>query len=246
MSQPQNLRQIVDRQISVWGSKQGAQVEGMPSVRDALGHRTEGPWVTISTQLGAGGTELAARLGARLGWRVIDKEILQEIAKSTHTREQVFARFDEHAVSAFDDFVAHLFSPGSPVRSAYVLELMRVVWAVARQGEAILLGRGANWLLDPRYGVRVRAIAPVEKRVERLTRTQAISAAEATRLVIEDNADRAKFTRQIFKQDIDDPMGYDLVVNLGTLELDTVVELVAVALSSKRIAALVASSDRGT
>jgi cytidylate kinase len=230
MSQPSNLRQIVDRQISVWGSKQGIPVEG-------LGHRTEGPWVTISTQLGAGGTELAARLGTRLGWRVMDKEILQEIAKSTHTREQIFARFDEHAVGAFEDFVAHLFAPGSPVRSAYVLEMMRVVWAVARQGEAILLGRGANWLLDPRYGVRVRAIAPVETRVERLRKAHAITAAEATRRVEEDSADRAKYTRQIFKRDIDDPTGYDLVVNLGTLELDAVVELIAAALASRRIAA---------
>jgi cytidylate kinase len=111
--------------------------------------------------------------------------------------------------------------------------MMRVVWAIARQGEAIMLGRGANWLLEPHYGLRVRAIAPVEKRVLWLTRTQAMSAADAIRRVEEDNADRASFTRQVYKQDIDNPLGYDLVVNLGTLDLEPAVELVVAALASK-------------
>ena len=112
MSQPSNIGHIVDRQVSLWGSKQGVQVERRPSVRDALKKPTEGPWITISTQLGAGGPELAARLSERLGWRVIDKEILQEIAKTTHTPEQILSHFDEHAVGAFEDYVAHLFAPG--------------------------------------------------------------------------------------------------------------------------------------
>ena len=100
-----------------------------------------------------------------------------------------------------------------------------------------MLGRGANWLLDPRYGLRVRAIAPVEARAAWLMRTQAISEAEAARRVEEDNVDRAKFTRQVYKRDIDDPMGYDLVVNLGTLGPEPAVEVVVAALSSKLHAA---------
>jgi cytidylate kinase len=233
MSQSSNLGHLIDRQVSLWDLRRGVKVEGIPAAGGTLGHPSEGPWVTISTQLGAGGAELAAGLGTRLGWHVFDKEILQEIAKSTNTREKVLSRLDEHAVSAFEDYVAHLFVPGSLGRSAYVLEMMRVLWAIARQGQAILLGRGAHWVLDPRYGLRVRAIAPVEKRVDWFARTQGLSAAAATRRVEEDNADRAKFTRQVFKKDIDDPLGYDLVINLGTLDLALSVDLVAAALASK-------------
>jgi cytidylate kinase len=202
-----------------------------------LTHLSEGPWITISTQLGAGGPELASGLGARLGWQVFDKEILGEIAKNTNTREKVLSRLDDHAVGAFEDYVNDLFVPGNLGRSAYALEMMRVLWAIARQGQAIMLGRGANWLLHPQYGLRVRAIAPVETRVLWLTRMQAMTTADAIRRVEEDNADRAKFTRQVYKQDIDNPLGYDLVVNLGALDLEPAVELVAAALSSKLKAA---------
>jgi hypothetical protein len=239
MSDSSNLGYLIDRQVSLWESKKHVRVEGMPPVRDAHGHAhlSEGPWITISTQLGAGGAELAAGLGARLGWQVFDKEILGEIAKNTNTREKVLSRLDDHAVGAFEDYVTHLFVPGNLGRSAYVLEMMRVVWAIARQGEAIMLGRGANWLLDPQYGVRVRAIAPVEKRVLWLERSLAMSPSDAIRRVQEDNADRAKFMRQVYKHDIDDPLGYDLVVNLGTLDLEPAVDLVVAALSSKVTAA---------
>jgi cytidylate kinase len=96
-----------------------------------------------------------------------------------------------------------------------------------------MLGRGANWLLDARYGLRVRAIAPVETRAAWLMNTQGVSEAEALRRVEEDNLDRAKFTRQVFKQDIDNPLGYDLVVNLGTLGVEPAVEVVMAAMSSK-------------
>jgi hypothetical protein len=233
MSSSTNLGQIVNRQVSLWESRKGVPVEEVPPVHAAPGHLPEGPWVAISTQLGAGGVELAAALGARLGWRVFDKEIVHEIARNTNTRENVLSRLDGHAVGAFEDYVEHLFVPGALGRSAYALEMMRVVWAIGRQGRAILLGRGAHWLLDQRYGLRVRAIAPVETRVESVARAERISASDAAHRVTEDNADRARFTRQVFKQDIDNPLGYDLVVNLGSIAPGTAVELIATALTLK-------------
>ena len=82
MSDSSSLSGLIDRQVSLWESKKGLQVER----RGTLAHRSEGPWITISTQLGAGGVELAKGLGARLLWQVFDKEILGEIAKNTNTR----------------------------------------------------------------------------------------------------------------------------------------------------------------
>jgi hypothetical protein len=233
MNDSSHVGHLINRQVSLWESKQRVEVEGAAAVLHTLAHLPEGPWITISTQLGAGGPELAEGLAAQLGWQVFDKEILGEIAKHTNSREKVLSRLDDHAVGAFEDYVANLLVPGNLGRSAYALELMRVLWAIARQGQAIMLGRGANWLLDPRYGLRLRAIAPVETRAAWLTRTQKISTADAIRRVEEDNVDRAKFMRQVYKQDIDNPLGYDLVVNLGTIALEPAVDLVVAALASK-------------
>jgi cytidylate kinase len=237
MNDATHLGHLIDRQVSLWDAKKRLPVEGAPPARGAVAPRTEGPWITISTQLGSRGDELAEALGSRLGWQVFDKEILAAIAESTHTREKILSRLDGRAASAFEDYAAHLFVPGDLGRSAFVVELMRVLWAIARHGDAIMVGRGANWMLDPRYGLRVRAIAAIDKRVEWLRRAEAISIAEATRRVEKDNAERARFTRQVYKQDIDNPLGYDLVVNVGTLDIQPTVDVVVAALASKLSAA---------
>src|SRR5262245_47551326 len=123
MNGTSSLAHIIDRQVSRWESTTRTPVEDR-SIPDRIGRLPEGPWVAISTQLGAGGADLASRLGEHLGWRVYDKQIVEEIAKGTHTKEMVLSRLDGHAVSAFEDFVAHLLVPGHPGRSAYVLEMM--------------------------------------------------------------------------------------------------------------------------
>jgi len=95
------------------------------------------------------------------------------------------------------------------------------------------VGRGANWLLDPNDGLRLRVIAPAEMRAQWLARTEKLSAADAQHRINEDDADRAAFIRQAFKKDIDDALGYDLVINRGVLEHEAAVESVVVALGRK-------------
>ena len=132
----------------------------MPPPAGSYPNCPKGPYVTVSRQLGTGGRELARRLAERLGWQLFDKEIILAIAEQTHTREKIISRLDEKAIGMFDDLLARWFSADSVGPSDFVREMMQVIWALARNGQAVLVGRGANWLLDPRYGLRVRIVAP--------------------------------------------------------------------------------------
>lgn len=232
MYNPTELDQIVQRQVSAWDSQERLREETVKSVRDDLHPRGGGPWVTVSLQLGSGGVELAAAVAARLGWQVFNKELLQAIASRMHVRERILSRLDGHATGALQDYLDHLFVPDYPGRPAYLREMLAVLWTVARKGQAVMVGRGANWLLDPGDGLRVRVIAPAEMRVAWLVRT-GTPAAEAQRRIREDDADRAAFIRQAFKKDIDEPLGYDLVVNRGALEHEAAVESVLAAAGRK-------------
>jgi cytidylate kinase len=49
--------------------------------------------------------------------------------------------------------------------------LMRVIGAIGRHGKAIIVGRGANFVLPPENRFRVRIIAPLELRVNRVADT---------------------------------------------------------------------------
>jgi len=193
----------------------------------------EGPWITLSRQLGSGGTELAHRLAEHLGWQVFDREILHAIAEHTHTRESLLAQLDEAAIGPLHDYLSALFEPGHPGVTPFLQEMVKVIQGVARRGQAIIVGRGANWILDPRFGLRVRTVAPLEMRVARISREEGLSPAQARRRAEEHHAAQDAFIRQVFRRGIDDPEGYDLVLNLGGMEPDAALAALAAALRVK-------------
>jgi cytidylate kinase len=233
MPHARSVELIVERQAKLWEERRALSRAGGEAARRALVHLSEGPWISLSRQLGTGGAEFGQRLGERLGWQVYDHEILQRIAQQTHTTERILARLDEHAVGSLRDILAHFMLTGASDQAAFLREMTRVIFALGRQGKAIIRGRGANWLLDQRFGLRLRLIAPPDVRVERLAKHDGLPAEEAERRVREHDADLQAFIRQVFHRDIDDPLGYDLILNMATLPVDAAVEATLAALSRK-------------
>ncbi|MDX1389856.1 MAG: cytidylate kinase-like family protein [Acidobacteriota bacterium] len=232
MADSPHIERIIERQMKLWEVGRRLADEGGDAARAALAHLQEGPWVSVSRQLGSGGTDFARRLADRLGWQTFDHEILKMIAEATASREQVLRGLDEHSWNRFQDYLTSMVV-GSPTRSGFIVELIRVVWGLARKGNAVLLGRGANWFLDPCYGLRIRVVAPVESREALLVRERGVSEVEARVLVARNDVDQAAFIRETFARDIDDPLGYDLVLNTGGLDLEVAVDIASAALSRK-------------
>lgn len=231
--QTPRVDQMIDRQVKEWDIRRKLSEPGGEAVRGVLAQLAEGPWVSFSKQLGADATTIARALRDQLGWQIYDKEIVEAIAKETHVRERILSRLDEHAIGRFNDLLTQLLVPDHPGQITYLLEMGRVIWALARQGHVILLGRGANWFLDSHYGLRVRAIAPTELRIRRIAEREKIGLKEAERKVRAADASRAAFIRQVYHRDIDDPLGYDLVVNTGTLDPAAAAAAVFAALKQK-------------
>jgi cytidylate kinase len=225
-----------------WGRQGSARVELQARYREILQRLAElgeqaaqrelghGPWVTLSRQLGSRGTELAHRMSSPLGWRVYDREIIATIARQTHTPEKVVESRDERASGPFADYLGHLIVPTDPGQAGYLAGMMRVVGSIAREGRAIILGRGANFFLDASYGLRVRVVAPFEDRVARIAQSEGLEQQDAERRVEQNDSDQRGFIQQSFGRDIDDPLGYDLILNTGGMNLEDAGALVATAL----------------
>lgn len=233
MAGGKQIEQIIERQAKFWEVRKRLAREGGEAATRALAHLSEGPWITISKQLGSGGVELARALGQELGWQVFDREIVTSIAEQRKMRDAVLSRLDERAIGAFNDYIAQMLVPNDPGQLAYLEELVRVIWGLARQGNAVILGRGANWFLNARFGLRVRAIAALEIRADRVAREEGIPLIQAGRKIKEHDAKQAAFIRQVYGRDIDDPLGYDLVLNTGEIEQDVAKRIALAALREK-------------
>jgi cytidylate kinase len=236
-TKPSQIEQILERQARSFELRRKLAEQGEHAAREALLHLREGPWVSISRQRGAGGLEVAQALGRACGWPVYDRQILAEIARHDHVREEILSRVERRAVSAFADYIAHVVA-GDPSRPAYLQELAQVVFGLAKHGQVIFVGRGANWFLDGNYGLRVRVVAPTEARVARIGAQESLDPAAARRRVAEYDEQRRTFVRRLFDRDIDDPLGYDVVISTERLDLAGAAEVLRTALRAKLHAAV--------
>lgn len=230
---PHPIEQILEHQHKLWDLRRAAAARGGEAAVREFAHLPEGPWVSLSVQLGTPGPEIARSLAAALEWQVFDREILTTIAQRSDLRERVVAEHDDQPVSRFADYVAHLIVPGHLSHAGYEVELIRTIVAIGRQGRAVLIGRGANWVLDPRYGLRVRIIAPQETRVAALAAADGIDAVTATRRVEASDGAKTGFIRQVYRREIDDPLSYDLVLNSDKIAVAGAIEIVLAALRAK-------------
>ena len=107
---------------------------------------------------------------------------------------------------------------------------MNVIGTIGKHGRAIIVGRGANFILPPEQRFRVRITAPQKFRIQNVARDFNLSAEEAKRRIIKTESNRKAFIRKYFNADIADPNNYDIVINTSTLSIDSVTDMIAAAL----------------
>jgi cytidylate kinase len=198
---------MVEAQAERWVFRQNGR-------REALAE--EWPVVTISCEFGAQGIVLGRGVAERLGFSYWDREIVSEIARLLHLGEGTVTVFDERTRGEIEELLA-AFAPNLGATSAdYVADIRGIIDAVAGRGSAVIVGREAQYLVDPRRALRVRLVTPLELRVREIEAESKISVDAAKRLIVAGEKERAAFVRRAVGQNVADPVNYDLVINTDT------------------------------
>jgi cytidylate kinase len=217
-----------DRRVTEWFLRERARREGREP--QAGGARKPQPVVTISRQFGAGGHTVAQKLVEVLGpeWQIWDRQIIDQIAENAQIRRDMVEALDERTQSWMDQFVKNLLGAHVMEPHGYRKHLVQVLLALGQQGHKIIVGRGANFVL--RSALNVRLHAPIEFRAEAVMRLEGIGHDEAVKQIHRVDSDRAEFTCSLFGRDIDDPAGYDMVIQTNNIGYDACVAAIAAAL----------------
>jgi cytidylate kinase len=179
------------------------------------------PVITISREPGSGGKLVARAVADRLGLDLFDQEVINAMAKDADTSTRVIRTLDEKSVSMIDDWVTAAISQRHLWPDELSRVLMRVIGTIGRHGKAVIVGRGANFVLPPEARFRVRIIAPQDQRISRVAETYGLSQEEAKTRVLRTESDRRAFVRKYFHSDIRDPLNYDMILNSGTLSIES-------------------------
>jgi cytidylate kinase len=181
--------------------------------------------VTISHQMGAGGSEIGVAVAQRLGYHYVDHELLEDAVRRYGVAQEKLSHLDETKPSLFERFDAET--------RHYITVLQTTLLEFAEADNVVLMGRGGSWLLRGiPHVLRVRIIAPFEQRVRHWIKRVAAQSGETPNqravvdLIRRDDGEKAGRMRYLYEVDIVDPNLYDLVVNTERLKGEPVVEMI--------------------
>jgi cytidylate kinase len=197
--------------------------------------------ITISRQFGAGGSEVARRVAAGLGWRVVDNELVERVAAKAGVpasevaeREERCATFIERLARTLAAATPEVFPPPESAGSVGQLpeaDLVRITEAVvheiAAQGRVVLVGRAAPAVLAREQdALHVKLMAPRAFRIQVAVDRLGCTPAEAAARLDDTDRMRARYNKEHYRRDWHDPLNYHMVLNTGVLGFDGATEVI--------------------
>ena len=197
--------------------------------------------ITISRQYGAGGSEVARRVAAALGWGVVDNELVEEVAAraglppaDVAEREERVPSFAERLARTLAAATPELFAapvPGGTVPKLQETDLVRitetVVAEVAARGRVVLVGRAAPAVLSQQENsLHVKLVAPRAYRIKASAERLGVEPSKAAEVLDETDAMRERYLRQFYRRDWNDPVNYHMVLNTGPLGFDGATDII--------------------
>lgn len=214
------IADLVERQMRNWELARRQRVR--PKKRADVSVED---FVCVSRQVGTDGGKVAVLVGEELGWPVFDREILDAMAGDDEISRKVYESMDGRDLDWWEESLRSLMR-SEFVRNDYFRRLCETLLSLARQGHCVFLGRGADLILPADRGFRVRLVAPLADRIEFFSQTHGLTAAEAKGQMGRIELARHKFFRHHFGVDVDDPVRYDMTINLARSSAAEAAELI--------------------
>lgn len=180
--------------------------------------------ITIEREYGCGGGEIAQLVASRLGWKLWDQRLTEEIARLANCPKAVVEEREERKdplyYRLFKSFMRGSFEGSLNAPKLHLVDsetiakiAKRVVEHAAEKGKCVIVGRGSQQFLKSRAdALRVFLYAPREEKVRRLLR-RGKSEKEAQELVDSVDQERADFIQKYFSVEWPDRVVYHAMMN---------------------------------
>jgi cytidylate kinase len=166
--------------------------------------------ITIDREYGCGAGPIAQKIATRLGWKIWDQLLTQEIARLAHWEKSVVEKREEHRDSLYYRLLKS-FALGSYEGSSPPIEMLdadsivriseRVVHQAATEGNCVIVGRGSQHFLRSRDDtLRFFLYASRGEKVRRLV-SEGKNKTDAEELANRIDEERSAFIREYFHEE---------------------------------------------
>ena len=182
--------------------------------------------VTLTRQSGSFGDEIGMLIARRLGYTFFDKHEIERRIIAKGLPKEEFIKYDERKPTFLARYAKN--------RDRYLNFLSSVVLEIAKEGNCVIIGRGAFlFLRDVPNHIALRFVAPFEERIKHMMELKNIETEKAAQLLLE-KSDKRKvaFYKSCFKYDLN---SYDFIhasINTGMIYPDMVAEMVVAGINN--------------
>jgi cytidylate kinase len=201
--------------------------------------------ITISHQLGCGGSTLGHKLSEQLGIPFFDREILIKVAEELHLAVSVVEGREERLSGFWESLnrVAVVISDPVERLSMQSFEpddhgLFQVesdcIVRIAKQSSGVFLGRCGRYILRdyPRL-FNILVHADLADRIHRVQELFCLEAGDANKLIAKNDRDRDAYMRTFALKNWLDARWYDLCVNTSSLGMEQSVAAAMLGIQAK-------------
>ena len=143
--------------------------------------------INVGRSFGSGGGFVGQAIGRKLGIPVFDNELISKAAEESGYSKTLFAKGEEKSLFSVSSF----FASGrlSYLDNGYVNDNVlfniqsEVIRSIADKGDAVIIGRCADYILRDRPCLNVFVGGPEEYRIRRLMENEHLSEREAEKLM---------------------------------------------------------------
>jgi len=199
--------------------------------------------ITISRMFGSGGSDVAARVADQLGWSLLDNAMVDQVAERLGISRAEVSSMDER-VPTLSERIATSMRMSTPefvvpIADASMTETAeqrvvdvtnRVIEEATHQGNAVLVGRGAQCVIAERHdALHVFCYASMQNLVKYAIAHRGLNPATAAQEVEKMNRRREQYVKRNWGRDWRSFDNYHLCVDTGRLGIETAADIVVAA-----------------
>jgi cytidylate kinase len=193
--------------------------------------------ITISRMFGTGGHEIGAELARRLGVKLIDKQVLNEVAKRMNVVEEAMERLEARNPLWRDDFTSFYRNYMSKMeydgqeqdRTSHELfdAQAEAIRSIAAEESCVLIGRcGFHIFADHPNALKIFIHSSEDCRKKRIAEKYDLSLADAAAMVVDNDYSRELYTKTFTGKDWSDARNYDISMDVRKFGVNGAVDFI--------------------
>ena len=186
--------------------------------------------ITIGREFGSGGKELAKRLADELGYSYYDSEIITLLAKETGMSEEYIKNISEKGIYPMAFQFGKTFASFGALQSnqtEILVKQQEVLKKIAKKGNAIIVGRGANFILKDYNPLNIFVYANMESKIRRCkekgSEDENLSDKELEKKINQIDKARKNFYGMISGREWGEKDNYHLMINTSDFEIKNII-----------------------